>query len=156
WAISVRRLEMADDDLRRRLGGPWARRGHLFVPPTVPQRHGEMDNIKPYVKYSELFDRRPTHAEFIDRLHSVGLHSVMASLSALMQIIYNDGVATPRLQGHLALRALTPQMLHRLRRLPNANQRVVFFPQQILFAMKFAALHSPDDVEGRPDEEFRD
>ena len=147
---------MDDRDINRSLGGPWVRQGHLFVPPTVPQRHGEMDNIKPYVKYSELFGRRPTQDEFIDRLRRIGLRSLMVSLSSLMQIVYNDGVGTPRLQARLAIRALTPQMLERLRRLPNAGERVVFFPQQALFTMKFAALHSPDDVDHRPDDQFRD
>ncbi len=47
-------------DLDRRLLAPWMRQGQLFVPPTIPQRHGEMDNIKPYVKYSELYGRVPT------------------------------------------------------------------------------------------------
>jgi len=147
---------MDSNELRRRLGGPWARRGHLFVPPTVPQRHGEMDNIKPYVKYSELAGRMPTQDEFGGGLRAIGLRSLVVSLSALMQILYNDGVATPQLQTRLALRALTPLMLTRLRRLPNAGERVVFFPQQILFTMKFAALRSPDREDGRPNEEFRD
>lgn len=42
-------------ELSRRLLGQWARRGSLFVPPTLPTRHGEMENIKAYVKYSEFF-----------------------------------------------------------------------------------------------------
>lgn len=115
-----------------------------------------MDNIKPYVKYSELAGRMPTQDEFGGGLRAIGLRSLVVSLSALMQILYNDGVATPQLQTRLALRALTPLMLTRLRRLPNAGERVVFFPQQILFTMKFAALRSPDREDGRPNEEFRD
>jgi hypothetical protein len=147
---------MANDELRRRLTGPWDVRGTLFVPPTRPQRHGEMENIKAYVKYSELYDRAPTHEEFLRRLRTVGFHSLVVSLSSLMQILYNDGVATPRLQALLAQRALSPQRLHRLAQLPNSHDRVIFFPQQILFTLKFAALHSPDHEDHRPDDDFRE
>jgi hypothetical protein len=147
---------MNDPYLDRRLRGPWAQRGQLFIPPTVPQRHGEMDNIKVFVKYSDLFDRTPTFDEFVARLRRCGLHSVMQSLSALMQILYNDGVATPRLQPSLAVRSLTPAGLERLRRLPDVANQVVFFPQQILLTMKLALLHSPDAADERPDLEFGD
>jgi hypothetical protein len=115
-----------------------------------------MDNIKAYVTYSELMGRVPTQDEFIARLSRMGLHSLAVTLSSLMRILYNDGVATPELQMRMAYRALTPAMFERLRRLPNARERVVFFPQQILFTMKFAVMHSPNIQDPRPDDAFRD
>ena len=120
---------MSDDrDLRRRLLGQWTHRGLLFVPPTRPTRHGEMENIKAYVKFSEIFGREPTVEEFVARLRDIGLRSLMESLSRLMTILHADGVATPGLQLLLHERALTPGMIERLRRLPNGEERIVFFP----------------------------
>jgi len=122
-------MGMSDDrDLRRRLLGQWTRRGLLFVPPTRPTRHGEMENIKAYVKFSEIFGREPTVEEFVARLRDIGLRSLMESLSRLMTILHADGVATPGLQLLLHERALTPGMIERLRRLPNGEERIVFFP----------------------------
>ena len=122
-------MGMSDDrDLRRLLLGQWTRRGSLFVPPTRPTRHGEMENIKAYVKFSEIFGREPTVEEFVARLRDIGLRSLMESLSRLMTILHADGVATPGLQLLLHERALTPGMIERLRRLPNGEERIVFFP----------------------------
>src|SRR5437867_13410346 len=92
-------MGMSDDrDLRRRLLGQWTRPGSLFVPPTRAARHGEMENIKAYVKFSEIFGREPTVDEFVARLRDIGLRSVVESLSRLMTILHADGVATPGLQ----------------------------------------------------------
>jgi hypothetical protein len=143
-------------DLRRRLPGPWAQRGSLFVPPTHPQRHGEMDNIKAYVKYSELAGTQPTLNAFISSLRDVGLRSLLFSLSRLLTVLHVDGVHRQDLQAFLRDQVLTPIMLGRLRRLPNWSERVLFFPQQILFTAKMAILHAPDRDDRRPDSEFRD
>src|SRR5713101_3556890 len=101
-------------------------------------RHGEMDNIKAYVKFSEVFGREPTFDEFVERLRGIGLRSLITSLSRLMTVLHVDGVATPGLQPLLRDRAFTPAMLERLRRLPNWAERVLFFSQQVLFTMKMA------------------
>jgi len=87
-----------------------------------------MENIKAYVKFSEIFGREPTVEEFVARLRDIGLRSLMESLSRLMTILHADGVATPGLQLLLHERALTPGMIERLRRLPNGEERIVFFP----------------------------
>ncbi len=145
-----------DSSLARRLSGPWQRRGSLFIPPTVPQRHGEMENIKAYVKYSEFGGGEPTLDDFIGRLRDVGLRSLLFSLSRVMTILHNDGVSRMELQSLLRDQALTPDMLTRLRRLKNWRERIIFFPQQILFTAKMALLHSPDRDEERAEAEFRD
>src|SRR2546425_7331591 len=98
----------------------------------------------------------PSMDEFVERLRHIGLRSLVMSLSALIQISHNDGVVAPTLQARLCARALTLDMRRRIAVLPNANDRVVFFPQQILFTMKMALLHAPDVEDRRPDEEFRD
>ncbi len=147
---------LSGHDLPRGLLEHFPRRGSLFVPPTRPMRHGEMENIKAYVKYSEIFGREPTIEEFEARLQGIGLRSLMATLSRLMTILHVDGVATPGLQVLLRDRALTPAMLERLLRLPDWAERVVFFPQQVLFTMKLAILHAPDRDDPRGDAEFRD
>lgn len=143
-------------DLKRRLLRPWARKGTLFVPPTLPQLHGEMENIKAYVTYSELTGRKPTTEEFVEKLQGMGLKSLMASLSNLIQVLHNDGVGNIELQRRLRDQALTPQRLTRLTTVEQWNQRIIFFPQQILFALKMAIHHSPDTEDPRPNEEFRD
>jgi hypothetical protein len=58
-------------------------RGSLFIPPTNPTRHGEMENIKAYVKYSEIAGRVPAEDEFVERLRDVGLRTLMQCLSRL-------------------------------------------------------------------------
>jgi len=144
-------------DLRRRLLGPWAQRGSLFVPPTRPQRRGEMENIKAYVKYSEFSNGvEPSLDDYTRRLRDVGLRSLLFSLSRLMTVLHNDGVANPDLQALLRDQSFTPPMLARLRQLQNWRERIIFFPQQLLFTAKMALLHSPDRDDGRPDPEFRD
>ncbi len=143
-------------ELRRRLLGPWAQHGVLFVPPTLPTPHGEMENIKAYVTYSELMGRESSLEEFIARLRGVGLRSLLASLSRLMTLLHVDGVSRLELQAILRDQTFSPETLTRLRRLPNARERIVFFPQQVLFTAKMAILHSPDREDLRPDLEFRD
>jgi len=145
-----------DPSLAHRLFGPWQRRGLLFIPPTVPQRHGEMENIKAYVTYSELRGTEPTLDYFIAQLRGVGLRSLLFSLSRLITVLHNDGVSRLELQGRLRDQALTPDMLARLRQLENWSERIIFFPQQILLTAKMALLHSPDRDDQRPDPEFRD
>lgn len=118
-----------------------------------------MENVKAYVKFSEIIGRRPTVDEFVARLRDIGLRSLMVSLSRLMTILHVDGVATPGLQPLLRNRALSPAMLERLgslRGLPPWGERIVFFPQQVLFTMKMAILHAPDRDDPRSDEEFSD
>ncbi len=149
---------MADgqDDLRRRLSGPWVKRGALFVPPTRAEPHGEMENIKAYVKLSELTGVEPTLDDLVARLRDVGLRSLLFSLSRLLNVLHVDGVSRMELQALLRDRAFTPGMLRRLRAVPNWQARIVFFPQQALFAAKMAILHAPDRDDPRQDEEFRD
>lgn len=148
---------MVDDtDLKRRLGDPWLRKGFLFVPPTVAQRHGEMENLKAYLTYSELFGATPTMEQFTEKLKDIGLKSLMASLSNLCCVIQNDGVASLLLQRTLRDETLTQDMLARLRKLQNWDERIIFFPQQILLTMKVALLHSPDKEDERSVNEFRD
>ncbi len=142
--------------LAHRLFGPWQRRGSLFIPPTFPQRHGEMENVKAYVTYSELTGAEPTLDRFIARLGTVGLRSLLSSLSRLVTALHNDGVSCLELQGALRDHTLTVDMLARLRRLENWRERIIFFPQQILFAAKMALLHSPERDDQRSDTEFRD
>ncbi len=115
-----------------------------------------MENIKAYVKYSEFFGAEPTLEKFIAMLRTVGLHSLLLSLSRLITILHNDGVATPDLQRLLRDQSFTPEMFTRLRQLENWRERIIFFPQQILFAAKLALLHSPDQADERPDPDFRD
>src|SRR5258705_7337560 len=107
------------DDLRRRLTGPWMRRGSLFVPPTRPERHGEMDNIKAFVTLSELTGTEPMMDDFVGRLRGIGLRSLLLSLSRLLTVLHVDGVSRVELQTQLRHRAFTPAMLRRLRSLPN-------------------------------------
>ncbi len=145
-----------DRELTRSLMGPWVRRGTLFVPPTVPQRHGEMENIKAYVKYSDLFTSEPTLQQFIEKLRDVGLRSVMLSLSRLMTVLHHDGVSNSQLQAILRDSAFTAHMFARLREVRNWHERIIFFPQQVLFTMKMALMHSPDRNDGRGNDEFRD
>jgi len=134
---------------------PWLKRGSSFVPPTLPTGHGEMENVKAYVTYSELFGSTPTMEQFTEKLEGVGLKSLMASLSNLGCIIHNDGIGNLTLQRALRDEMFTGDMLARLNKLENWNDRIVFFPQQILFTKKVALLHSPDKEEQRPDNEFR-
>jgi len=142
-------------DLKRRLLAPWSREGFLFVPPTVPQLHGEMENMKAYVTYSELTGREPTIEEFVERLQGIGLKSLMYNLSNLIQVLHNDGVGNLELQRRLRNQALTPQRLARLTTLEHWDERIIFFPQQILFSVKMAILHSPDKEDSHSDGEFR-
>jgi len=148
------------NDPRQPFRWPFVPRGFLFIPPTSPTRHGEMENIKAYVKFSELSGRMPTPDEFVDRLQNIGLRTLMHCLSNLMTVLHVDGVATPGLQPMLRDQSLSPAMLERLRRfhgLPPWHERIVFFPQQILFTMKMALLHSPDRDDPRANQdEFRD
>lgn len=145
-----------DVDLKRQLLGPWTRKGILLIPVTSPQRHGEFENIRSYVTYSELTGSTPTTEQFIEKVRSIGLKSLMASLSNLVQILHNDGVGNVELQQRIQSRFLTREALQRLRTLENWQDRAIFFPQQILFTMKMAILHAPDIEDPRPDEEFRD
>ena len=145
-----------DPEFRRRLGGPWVPRGSLFLPPVLPQRHGEMDNIKAYVTYSELTGVAPTLDDFIARLRGVGLRSLLLSLSRLITVLHIDGVSRLDLQAVLRQQAFTPRMLARLRQLQDWQERIVFFQQQILFTAKMATLYAPDRDDARPDLEFRD
>jgi hypothetical protein len=115
-----------------------------------------MENIKAYVKYSDLAGAEPTLDELIARLRDVGLRSLLMSLSRLMTVLHVDGVSRRELQAILRDQAMTPGVLARLQRLPNAEERIVFFPQQVLFTAKMAILHSPDRDDPRPDLEFRD
>ena len=144
------------DDLRRRLSGPWVKRGSLFVPPTRPEQHGELENIKAFVTLSELTRAEPTMDDFVSRLRDVGLRSLLLSLSRLLTVLHVDGVSRVDLQAQLREMMFTPAMLSRLRSLPNWNERIVFFPQQALFLAKLAILYAPDRDDTRPDQQFRD
>lgn len=140
----------------QRVFGPWARRGLLYVP-MRPRKHlPEMDYVKAYVTYSELTGQRPTLDDLVDRLQDIGLRSLIVSLSNLGQIIHNDGVGKPEVQATLRDNSLTPGTLLQLRKLRNWNERLLFFPQQILYTAKMALLYSPDRNDPRPDPEFRD
>jgi hypothetical protein len=89
-------------------------------------------------------------------LRDVGLRSLLFSISRLLTVLHVDGVSRMDLQARLRDRALTPAMLRRLQTLPNWKERIVFFPQQLLFAAKIAILYAPDRDDPRPNEEFRD
>jgi hypothetical protein len=156
WASggSTRIRAVADADLRRRLLGPWITRGGLFLPPTRGETHGEMENIRAYVTYEELTGATPTWDEFIDTLHTTGLRSLVLSLSSLATILHNDGVTNLTLQRMLRDQFVPPELRVRLLQLPNWNDRVLFFPQQVLFCIKAALMHSPDAVDERPDADF--
>lgn len=145
-----------DARLKRQLLGPWTGKGSLLIPVTGRQPHGESENIRSYVTYSELTGTTPTIEEYIEKVRSIGLKSVMASLSNLIQILHNDGVGNVDLQRRIQGRFLTREPLQKLRTLENWQDRAIFVPQQILFTMKMAILYSPDSEDPRPDPEFRD
>jgi hypothetical protein len=115
-----------DANLKRQLLHPWTRKGALLIPVTAPQRHGEAENIRSYVTYSELTGSTPTVEEFIEKVRSIGLKSLMASLSNLIQILHNDGVGNVELQRRIQSRFLTREQLQKLRTLENWQDRAIF------------------------------
>ena len=87
-----------------------------------------MENIKAYVKYSEFSNGvEPSLHDYTRRLRDVGLRSLLFSLSRLMTVLHNDGVANPDLQALLRDQSFTPPMLARLRQLQNWRERIICF-----------------------------
>ncbi len=139
----------------RILDGTWASDGVLWRPLTRAAGVSELEYWRMFTRASDLGSPQPTWDSIIGQLRESGLRSLMATLSDLNQLLHNDGVATPELQARFR-KDLRPERQVRLATLRNADQRILYFPQQILLLMKLALLHAPNRDDPRSDEVWRD
>ena len=137
-------------DLVRR---PWVSRGHLVVPAGRDIR-SERDYVRAYVCYSELFGQRPSIEELITKVRSIRLGSIMMLLATMAIVLENEGVSNHDVQHWLREELVPLEVRQRIAGLDNAENRIIFFPQQILTVMKLALLNSPDGLETRRRDEW--
>ena len=102
----------------------------------------EAQYYREYVTYSEVFRKKPTPADFEEKLRGTGLHSIMAGLSFINSVLYMKG--TLRAQLELVNDTFTPDIKARIAQLPRLEVRALYSAAQILFVMKTAVLQSPD------------
>lgn len=132
--------------------GPGRERGLLLIPAgyrTVTRRPAELSYLKTRITYSELFGVVPTWDQFFERLRTIGLHHVMASLSYLNSVLHVKG--TLNAQDDTVNGTFDGDLRDRVRRLPEWRGRIVYSPPQVLMVMKAAILYSPDQEDARDD-----